>query len=129
MASMFPLALIQRFVVSKSVNCTDLSASDRFFDAIIQNSFVPLARNTCVWRPCVVPVPDKSNRVPVQSLNHDVFYGFSRAYSPPLSDVEEDETDHIVIKTSYNPLALDNKSFKAPRNKAANNIWSADERL
>ncbi|KAG1816433.1 uncharacterized protein BJ212DRAFT_1271479, partial [Suillus subaureus] len=129
MALMFPLALIQRFVVSKSVDCTDLSASDRFFDTIIQNSFVPLARNAHVWRPCIVPVPDKSNRVPVQSLNHNIFYSSSHAYSPPLSDVEEDETEHIVIKTSYDPLALGNKSFKAPRNKAANDIWSADERL
>ncbi|KAG2110804.1 uncharacterized protein F5147DRAFT_772077 [Suillus discolor] len=128
MASMFPLALIQRFVVSKSVDCTDLSASDQFFDAIIQNSFVPLPRNGRIWRPCIVPVPDKSNRILVQSLNYNVFYGSSRPYSPPLSDVEEDKMEHIVIKTLYDPLALDNKSFKTPKNKADNDIWSAEER-
>lgn len=93
------------------------------------SAFVPLSRNAHVWRPCVVPVPDKSNRVPVQSLNYDVFYGSSRPYSPPLSDVEEDETEHIIIKTAYDPLASENKSFKAPRNKADNDTWSADERL
>ncbi|KAG2158724.1 uncharacterized protein EDB93DRAFT_1245956 [Suillus bovinus] len=129
MASMFPLALIERFVVLKSVDCTDLSASDRFFYAIIQNAFVPLSRNAHVWRPCVVPVPDKSNRVPVQSLNYDIFYGSSHPYSPPLSDVDEDEMEHIIIKTAYNLLASENKSFKTPRNKADNDTWSANERL
>ncbi|KAG2140567.1 hypothetical protein DEU56DRAFT_755185 [Suillus clintonianus] len=113
-------------VASMLTSCNRLL---KFFDAIIQNVFVPLSRNACVWRPCIVPVPNKSNRVPVQSLNYDVFYGSSHPYSPPLSDVEEDETHHIVIKTLYDLFALKNKSFKAPRNKADNEIWSADERF
>ncbi|KAG1779161.1 hypothetical protein EV702DRAFT_1195670 [Suillus placidus] len=84
MDMMFSAALIARFAVSKSVDCMDLSGSDRFFDAIIQN--------------------------------------------PPLSDIEEDKVEHIVIKTSYNLLSPENKRFKAPRNKADNSIWSTKER-
>ncbi|KAG1846525.1 hypothetical protein C8R48DRAFT_677849 [Suillus tomentosus] len=117
MAPMFPLALIQRFIISKSVDCTDLSASDQFLDAIIENSFVPLPRNGHIWRPCIVPVLDKSNKILVQSLNYNVFYSSSHPYSPPLSDVEEDETEHIIIKISYDLLALGNKSFKTPKTK------------
>ncbi|KAG0695859.1 hypothetical protein DFH29DRAFT_1005040 [Suillus ampliporus] len=49
-------------------------------------------------------------------------------FHPPLSDVEEDEVQHIVIKTSYNPLSPENQRFKAPWNKADNSIWSATER-
>ncbi|KAG1737843.1 uncharacterized protein EDB91DRAFT_1054817, partial [Suillus paluster] len=39
--TMFSPSLITRFAVSKSVDCTDLSVSDCFFDAIIQNSSRP----------------------------------------------------------------------------------------
>ncbi|KAG2335730.1 hypothetical protein BDR05DRAFT_953861 [Suillus weaverae] len=119
-ASMFSRVLIERYTVSKNVDCTDLSASDRFFDAIIQN--------LQVWRVCIAPVGDLT-RVPVQSLNHKEFYGSSRPYSPPLSDVEEDEIEHIIIKTSYDPLSPKNKHFKAPRDRDANTKWTAVQRL
>lgn len=76
-----------------------------------------------------MPVPNDSGRVPVHTFNHEEFYGSSRPYSPPLSDVEEDEVEHIIIETSYNPLSSENQRFKAPRNKADNSIWSAKERL
>ncbi|KAG0698797.1 hypothetical protein DFH29DRAFT_877733 [Suillus ampliporus] len=117
-----------KFAVSKSVNCMDLSVSDRFFDAIIQNAFIPLQRNRHVWRSCIMPVPSDLGRVPVHTFNHEEFYSSSRSYSPPLSDVEEDKVQHIVIKTSYNLLSPENQRFKAPRNKADNSIWSATER-
>ncbi|KAG1744090.1 uncharacterized protein EDB91DRAFT_1029250, partial [Suillus paluster] len=38
MDTMFSPSLITRFAVSKSVDCTDLSVSDHFFDTIIQNN-------------------------------------------------------------------------------------------
>jgi hypothetical protein len=68
------------------------------------------------------------NRIPLQKFNHDEFYYSSRSYSPPLSDVEEDEIEHIVIPTSYDPLAPENMRFKAPRNKGENDVWSVAER-
>lgn len=68
------------------------------------------------------------NRIPLQKFNHDEFYYSSHSYSPPLSDVEEDEIEHIVILTSYNPLPPESMCFKAPRNKGENNVWSAAER-
>ncbi|KAG1879954.1 uncharacterized protein F5891DRAFT_921684, partial [Suillus fuscotomentosus] len=126
--TMFSPALIARFTVSKSVDCTDLSASDCFFDAIIQNAFVPLRRSRHVWRSCIKPVPSDLDRIQVQALSHEEFYSSSRPYSPLLSDVEDDEIEHIVIKTSYDPLKPENQRLKAPQNKADNNIWSAKER-
>jgi hypothetical protein len=73
-------------------------------------------------------VSDDFNRIPLQKFNHDEFYYSSRPYSPPLSDVEENEIEHIVIETSYDPLAPENTRFKAPRNKGENDVWSAAER-
>jgi hypothetical protein len=64
-------------------------------------------------------------RVPVQSLGSDS----NRPYSPPLSDIEEDDVHHIIIETTYDPLSPQNKRFKAPRDNAINNEWTADERL
>ncbi|OAX31363.1 hypothetical protein K503DRAFT_671843, partial [Rhizopogon vinicolor AM-OR11-026] len=66
--------------------------------------------------------------IPLQRFNHDQFYYSSRHYSPPLSDIEEDEIEHIIIKTPYDPLAPENMHFKAPRDRAENDIWSAAER-
>ena len=65
----------------------------------------------------------------MQSLNHREFHGSDdRPYSPPLSDVEEDEVQHIVIHTFYDPRSPQNRRFKAPRNRADNAIWSENER-
>ncbi|KAG2336765.1 hypothetical protein BDR05DRAFT_896288 [Suillus weaverae] len=124
MSSMFSRVLIEKYAVSKIVDCTDLSASDCFFDAVIQNAFGPLCRSRKVWRPCIAPVGDLT-RAPVQSLSN----GLNRPYSPPLSDIEEDDIQHIIIDTSYDPLSPQNKLFKAPRDKAVNSKWTADERL
>lgn len=128
MNSMFSGALIEKFAVHKNVDCTDFVVSDRFFDAIIQNSFKPLPRSRSVWIACSSPILEDVRRLPLQRLNHDAFYGPTRPYSPPLSDVAEDEIEHIVIQTSYDPQAPSNKRFKAPRDKAANAEWSAKER-
>ncbi|KAG0698642.1 hypothetical protein DFH29DRAFT_810112, partial [Suillus ampliporus] len=128
MDTMFSPALITRFAVSKLVDCMDLSVSDHFFDAIIQNAFIPLQRKWHVWRSCIMPVPSDSGQVPVHTFNHEEFYGSSHPYSPPLSDIEEDKVEHIIIKTSYNPLSPENQCFKAPWNKVDNSIWSATER-
>jgi hypothetical protein len=73
-------------------------------------------------------VPRGIRRFPLQKINHNELQGASRPYSPPLSDVDEDVTLHIVIKTSYDPLSPENKRFKLPRDKAKNTIWSASER-
>ena len=43
MSSMFSSALIEKFSVSKSIDCTDLMASDCFFDAIIQKCVIDAA--------------------------------------------------------------------------------------
>ncbi|KAG1807804.1 uncharacterized protein BJ212DRAFT_1303270 [Suillus subaureus] len=75
-----------------------------------------------------MPVPSDSGQVPVHTFNNEEFYGSSHPYSPPLSDVEEDEVEHIIIKTSYNPLSPENQHFKAPWNKVDNIIWSTTER-
>jgi len=64
----------------------------------------------------------------MQIFNHEEFQGPHRPYSPPLSDVEEDDIEHIIIKTSYDPLSPQNKRFKAPRDRAENAVWSANER-
>ncbi|KAG1779858.1 hypothetical protein EV702DRAFT_934861, partial [Suillus placidus] len=124
MSSMFSATLIEKYAVSKIVDCTDISASDCFFDAVIQNAFEPLPRSRKVWRPCIAPVGDLT-RVSVQSLGNDL----NRPYSPPLSDIEEDDVHHIIIETSYDPLSPQNKRFKAPRDNAVNNEWTATERL
>ncbi|KAG1760239.1 hypothetical protein EDD22DRAFT_848644 [Suillus occidentalis] len=83
MTSMFSCALIERFSISKDIDCMDFSASDQFFDAIIQNEL----------------------------------YGVGRPYSPPLSDIEEDEIAHVVIDTAFDPSSAKNKCFKPPRDK------------
>jgi hypothetical protein len=92
------------------------------------SSFVPLRRSDSVWEACASPVPACVERVPMQSFNHQEFLGPHRPYSPPLSDVEEDDIEHIVIHTSYDPLSPENKKVKAPRNRAENVAWSANER-
>jgi hypothetical protein len=92
------------------------------------SSFTPLTRSRRIWRACIVSVPRGIRRFPLQKINHDELQGASRPYSPPLSDVDEDVTPHIVIKTSYDPLSPGNKRFKPPRDKAKNTIWSASER-
>ncbi|KAG1854925.1 hypothetical protein DFJ58DRAFT_727663 [Suillus subalutaceus] len=117
MTSMFSRALIERFSISKDIDCTDFSASDRFFDAIIQNAFTPLRRSGHVWRACIAPVPTDLQRLPLHTVNHSELYGVGRPYSPPLSDIEEDEIAHV------------NKCFKPPRDKVLNTSWSAAERL
>ncbi|KAJ8589434.1 hypothetical protein M405DRAFT_717023, partial [Rhizopogon salebrosus TDB-379] len=129
MATMFNShALIERFLVSKNIDCMDLSALDQFFGLIIQNSFMPLARSCCIWRACIVSMPRGICRFPLQKINHDELQGASCPYSLPLSDVDEDVIQHIVIKTLYDPLSPENKRFKLLCDKAKNTIWSASER-
>ncbi|KAG1834061.1 hypothetical protein DFJ58DRAFT_627946, partial [Suillus subalutaceus] len=129
MTSMFSRALIERFSISKDIDCTDFSASDRFFDAIIQNAFTPLRRSGHVWRTCIAPVPTDLQRLPLHTVNHSELYGVGRPYSPPLSDIEEDEIAHVVIDTAFDPSSAKNKCFKPPRDKVLNTSWSAAERL
>src|ERR1700709_1120874 len=50
MATMFSRALIERFSVSKNIDCTDLSTSDLFFGSIIQK---------CVSNTNFMPAIDK----------------------------------------------------------------------
>ncbi|KAG1846829.1 hypothetical protein DFJ58DRAFT_843408 [Suillus subalutaceus] len=120
MTSMFSSrALIERFSISRIIDCTDFSASDRFFDAIIQNAFTPLRRSGHVWRACIAPVPTDLQRLPLHTVNH----------IPPLSDIEEDEIAHVVIDTAFDPSSAKNKCFKPPRDKVLNTSWSAAERL
>jgi len=64
----------------------------------------------------------------MQSFNHQEFLSPHCPYSPPLSDVEEDDIEHIVIHTSYDPLSPKNKKVKAPQNRAENVAWSANKR-
>ena len=55
MSLMFSHVLIEKFSVSKNIDCTDLMASDRFFDAIIQKCVMTLrySDNKC-W-PTIIP--------------------------------------------------------------------------
>ncbi|KAG1851385.1 hypothetical protein F4604DRAFT_1934069 [Suillus subluteus] len=115
MTSMFSHALIERFSISKDIDCTDFSASDCFFDAIIQNAFTPLHRSGHVWRTCIAPVPTDLQRLPLHTVNHSELYGVGRPYSPPLSDIEEDEIMHVVIDTAFDPSSAKNKCFKPPQ--------------
>jgi hypothetical protein len=93
----------------------------------LSSSFVPLPRSLQVWRVCIAPVRDLT-RVSLQNLNHKEIYGSRRPYSPSLSDAEEDKIEHVVIKTSYDPLSPQNKRVKAPRDRDANTEWTAIQR-
>ncbi|KAG1781466.1 hypothetical protein EV702DRAFT_962312, partial [Suillus placidus] len=128
MTSMFSSALIERFSISKDIDCTDFSASDRFFDVIIQNALSPLCRNGHVWHACIAPVPSDLHRLPLHTVNHSELYGVGRPYSPLLSDIEEDEITHIVISTTFDPTSAQNKCFKPSHDKVINIGWSALER-
>ncbi|KAG1832788.1 hypothetical protein EV424DRAFT_1293839, partial [Suillus variegatus] len=76
MTSMFSHALIERFSISKDIDCTDFSASDRFFDAIIQNDL---------------------HRLPLHTVNHSELYGGLNAptdIQPWLLEKEGIHTNH-----------------------------------
>ena len=51
MSLMFSRILIEKFSVSKNIDCTDLMASDRFFDSIIQKCVMTLrySDSGCWW--------------------------------------------------------------------------------
>jgi glyoxylase-like metal-dependent hydrolase (beta-lactamase superfamily II) len=74
-------------------------------------------------------VPTDLQRLPLHTVNHSELYGVGRPYSPPLSDIEEDEIAHVVIDTAFDPSSAKNKCFKPPRDKVLNTSWSTAERL
>lgn len=92
------------------------------------SAFTPLRRNGQVWRACIAPVPGNLQRLPLHTVNHSELYGVGRPYSPPLSDIEEDEIMHVVIDTAFDPSAAKNKCFKPPCDKVLNTSWGAAER-
>jgi hypothetical protein len=89
------------------------------------STFTPLRRSGHVWRACIAPVPTDLQRLPLHTVNHSELYGVGCSYSPPLSDIKEDEIAHVVIDTVFDPSSAKNKCFKPPRDKVLNTSWSA----
>lgn len=73
-------------------------------------------------------MPSDLHRLPLHTVNHSELYGVGHPYSPPLSDIEKDKITHVVIDTTFDPSAAQNKCFKPPRDKVMNTGWSAAQR-
>lgn len=113
------------------------------------SQFSLLTRDSALWGGC----PQLACIAPMQSIQELTFNvlttgSFHRAYSPPLTDMEDvtppaspfpkplqpalnpvmSQSGNIVIETSYDPFLPSNLQFHAPRDHLENNKWTENER-
>ncbi|EGN97242.1 hypothetical protein SERLA73DRAFT_74955 [Serpula lacrymans var. lacrymans S7.3] len=149
MASMFSPAILAEHQLANEFDCTNISSSDHFFDSVIFNNFVLLKRDCVAWQSCYTFTICAGNpAIPLHQLGYNMLapleHSFlSRPYSPPLTDINEEEDcplpnsypsrflseeNTTTIPTSYNHSLAANKVFQAEHDHNANVLWTEKER-
>ncbi|KII89483.1 hypothetical protein PLICRDRAFT_109188 [Plicaturopsis crispa FD-325 SS-3] len=158
MASMFSPILLQDLCLPANIDCTNMDASDRFFESFKLHTFKPVERDTIAWGACYTSLPSTSS-LPTHGLTHAVLASnATECYSPPLTDALNhgsttpplaptptprilsplpttphlpsfSDTPHsTVIHTSFDAHASSNKRFPAERDRDKNLQWTDCER-
>ncbi|KIJ12217.1 hypothetical protein PAXINDRAFT_14988 [Paxillus involutus ATCC 200175] len=149
MATMFSKEVLDMYSLPTEFLCSDLAASDRFFQSIIFNTFAMNERENLLWAPC----HKHSSNLPPVALHQITFmelqtpmdFEVSREYIPPLSDVEDDNegddydsngnqpecgmpTPCHTILTNYNRTHRLNRQRSVPKDHYAKLAWTEKER-
>ncbi|KAH9924487.1 uncharacterized protein B0H18DRAFT_848227, partial [Fomitopsis serialis] len=126
---LFQLSALQEMGISPETPCSNVAASDHFFEGLTYNSFALAPRNHEVW----------------QTLCPLLGYVCIPAASPPLSQREESPLTPLPETPLPEPLSpgsvrvvnlsvpyaldlLDNCRFPAPRDRAENDVWTEQAR-